>query len=107
MVQPFDFAANGRAIVSSIGADPDDEPILNWQCCGSGEFEATSEIVDADDAVTLPDDLTITEGETIIAAEVFYAFEPLFGVGLQPRTIRRVGFFKPRLGELSEMTCPA
>jgi TadE-like protein len=107
VVQPFDFAANGQAIVTSIGGDEDDEPILNWQCGGSGELDATSEIVDADDTVTLPEDLTIVEGETIIAAEVFYAFEPLFGIGLQPRTIRRVGFFKPRLGELDTMTCPA
>jgi hypothetical protein len=93
--------------VTSIGGDEDDEPALNWQCGGSGDLEATSQIVDADETVTLPDDLEIREGETIIAAEVYYAFEPLFGIGLAPRVIRTVAYFKPRLGELATMTCPA
>ena len=53
------------------------------------------------------DKLGIAEGETIIAAEVFFDFDPLFGVGLAPRVIRRVAYFKPRLGELASMACPA
>jgi Flp pilus assembly protein TadG len=107
VIQPFDFAANGHAIVTSVSGDPDDQPVLNWQCGGSGTLAATSQIVASDDTVTLPDDLPIAEGETIIAAEVFYDFEPLFGIGLPPRVIRRVAFFKPRLGDLTTMTCPA
>ena len=107
VTQPFDFASSGRAIVTSIGADPDDDPIVNWQCAGSGTLDAVSELgTDAGEAVALPDDLSIVEGETIIAAEVYFAFEPLFGIGLAPRTIRRVAFFKPRLGDLATMDCP-
>jgi TadE-like protein len=108
VVQPFDFAANGRAIVTSVGADEDDEPFVQWFCGGSGSLDATSGIGTAiGEPATLPDDLAIVEGETIIAAEVFFAFEPLFGIGLAPRTIRRIAFFKPRLGDLATpIGCP-
>ena len=107
MVRPFDFAAAGRAIVTSIGANSDDEPIVNWQCGGSGALVATSLLgTEVGDDAAIPEDLAIVEGETIIAAEVFFDFEPLFDVGLEPRVIRRVAFFKPRLGDLDTMTCP-
>jgi Flp pilus assembly protein TadG len=107
VTRPFDFATSGRAIVTSIGADEDDDPIVNWQCGGAGAYAATSALgTEEGGAATLPDDLVLVEGETIIAAEVFFEFEPLFGVGLAPRTIRRVAYFKPRLGDLATMDCP-
>ncbi len=107
VVKPFDFAGAGRAIVSSVGAAEDDKPTLNWQCPGSGTLAATSLVgTVVGKAVALPAGLAIRKGETIIAAEVYYAFKPLFGIGLAPRTIRRVAFFKPRLGDLASLICP-
>jgi hypothetical protein len=108
VVRPFEFGTNGRAVVSSIGATAENLPILNWQCSGAGDIEATSQLGSEIGAeVALPEELGIVEGETIIAAEVFFDFDPLFGVGLAPRVIRRVAYFKPRLGELASMACPA
>jgi hypothetical protein len=107
VIQPFEFAESGRAIVTSIGVDADDDPVVNWQCGGAGELTATSELGSAGGDASLPEDLSISAGETIIAAEVFYGFEPLFGIVLEPRVIRRVAFFKPRLGDLTTLTCPA
>ena len=107
VVAPFRFVGEGRAIVSSVGADAADDPILNWQCGGSGALAVASQLgTEEGEPVALPDELDLKHGETLIAAEVFYAFEPLFGVGLEPRTIRRVAYFKPRLGDLATMTCP-
>jgi hypothetical protein len=58
--------------------------VINCQRVGSGSLTAASAIgAEVDDAV-LPDDLDIAAGETIIAAETFYAFEPLFSIGLTP-----------------------
>jgi hypothetical protein len=107
VIRPFDFAESGQATITSIGADEDDELILNWQC----PPDAESRLVEADgDVPALPGDITLTYGETVIAAEVFYEFDPLFGalfgVGLTPRAIHRFAFYKPRLGELSELECP-
>jgi hypothetical protein len=107
VVLPFDFAGNGRAVVSSIGATAALIPILNWQCSGTGAIAAESRIgTTLGEEVTLPDMLDLVQGETIIAAEVFFDFDPLFGVGLAPRVIHRVAYFKPRLGNLASMTCP-
>ena len=85
VIQPFDFAPSGRAIVTSVGADSDDDRIVLWQCGGSGSFAAASEIgATLGGAAAIPGDLALKEGETIIAAEIFFEFEPLFGIGLAP-----------------------
>ena len=91
------------AIVSSVGVDASDDLVVNWQRTGPGALAATSEIGSEGDEATLPADLDIVAGETIIAAEVFYAFTPLFGVGLAPRVIHRVAYYKPRLGSLETL----
>lgn len=108
VIQPFDFAHKGRAIVTSVGADLGDNPVVNWQCDGAGHFAVGSAVGGglAGDAAALPTGLEITTEETVIAAELFYDFEPLFGIGLAPRVIRRAAYFKPRLGELETSPCP-
>jgi Flp pilus assembly pilin Flp len=107
IIQPFEFTEHGAAIVTSIGVDGSNNPVVNWQCTGSGPLSATSSLGSPGGAAALPDMLAISSGETIIAAEVFYSFDPLFGIGLEPRVIRRVAYYKPRLGSLSTMpSCP-
>ena len=78
--------------------------MVNWQRSGAGALAATSLIGEAGKQATLPSDLTIAAGETIISAEVYYSFTPLFGIGLAPRTIRKVAYYKPRLGTLDTLT---
>jgi hypothetical protein len=108
VIAPFEFAEAGRALVTSIGVDTDDDPVVNWQCAGGGDLEAPSRLGEgAGEAATLPDDLELSPGETIIAAEVFYAYAPLFGLGPDARVIRRAAFYKPRLGDLTTMACPS
>jgi hypothetical protein len=106
VIRPFELGDNGHAIVTSLGADEDDEPLVNWQCGGAGTLDVESKLVEDGAVVELPGDITLGYGETVIAAEVFFDFEPLFGVGLGPRVIHRFAFYKPRLGELTELDCP-
>jgi hypothetical protein len=108
VIRPFDFDGNGQATITSIGADEDDELILNWQC----PPDAESRLVEPDgDVLALPGDITLKHGETVIAAEVFFDFDPLFGalfgIGLTPRVIHRSALYKPRLGVLDDLDCPA
>ena len=70
---------------------------------GAGRSTPTARSARRGKEATLPADLTIAAGETIISAEVFYDFDPLFGIGLAPRTIRRAAFYKPRLGSLDTL----
>ena len=107
VIRPFEFAGNGQAIVTSLGADPDDDPIVNWTCGGAGTLDVESHTRRGRrGASRFPGDLTLSHGETMIAAEVFFDFDPLFGVGLAPRIIHRFAFYKPRLGELTDLDCP-
>ena len=103
IIQPFTFDTDGKAIVTSIGVNAANNPIVNWQRAGSGTLAATSAIGAAGGNAVLPAELTISSGETIISAEVYYAFRPLFGIGLEPRVIRRVAYYKPRLGTLDTL----
>ncbi|MFO1143312.1 MAG: TadE/TadG family type IV pilus assembly protein [Amaricoccus sp.] len=104
IIQPFSFDVDGKAIVTSIGYDATaKKPVVNWQRSGAGKLAATSEIGQAGKAAALPSGLSIASGETIISAEVYYRFKPLFGLGIAPRTIRRVAYYKPRLGSLDTL----
>lgn len=100
VVQPFDFPAGGRAVVSSIGVNSSNHAVVNWQRAGSGSFPAVSVIGEEGAAATLPNGLEISAGETVIAAEVFFQFTPLFQIWLDPKVIHRISFYKPRLGTL-------
>lgn len=109
VILPFDFSAHGQSVVSAVRAPvKDNTPIVDWQCLGTGSLAVGSEIGQTGLSAALPATLGIKKGETVLAAEVFFDFHPLFGLGLlPPRVIRRVAFFKPRLGELATRPCPA
>lgn len=103
VVQPFDFPAGGRAVVTSIGVNAANHPVVNWQRAGTGSFPAVSVIGEEGAEATLPNGLDISAGETVIAAEVFYQFTPLFDIWLDPKVIHRISFYRPRLGTLETL----
>lgn len=103
LIQPFEFTDSGTAVVTSVGAAADDAPVVNWQRSGAGELAATSQLGAPGEAANLPGALSIAAGETIIVAEVFYDYRPLFGLTAEPRTLRKVAYFKPRLGTLDTL----
>ena len=75
------------------------KPVVNWQRTGAGTLTADERgRRGGQDRDAARRTSRIASGETIIAAEVYYAFEPLFGIGMAPRTIRKVAYYKPRLG---------
>ena len=59
--------------------------MVNWQCGGAGTLDVESQLVEDGEVLELPGDITLSHGETMIAAEVFFDFDPLFGIGLGPR----------------------
>jgi len=103
VTRPFDFAANGRATVTGISATADNKPKVYWQRSGAGSINAASRIGSPGGNATLPKDLSIKAGETIIAAELTYDFEPLFGIVLRPTRLHHSTFVKPRLGALQQL----
>lgn len=106
IVKPFPMGASGRVIVSSISRVDDGSPVtVSWQRFGGGTATATSSFGAEGSNATLPAGFTVLAGENVIAAEVFYDFEPLlFEVALPSRRVEHSSFFRPRFGALSAIT---
>jgi Flp pilus assembly protein TadG len=103
IIQPFAFEEEGAAIVSGIEIAANGNPIINWQRAGFGGLASDSEIGSVGGVATLPAELTFTPGETLIVSEVFYDFQPIFGLTAGPAVLRKVAYVKPRIGTLSSI----
>jgi Flp pilus assembly protein TadG len=108
---PFDVAANGKVIVSSISIPP---PLPNqspgpakitWQRATGGAVTSSQIGVEgASLTPPLPGGLTITLNQTIIATEVYYDFRPmLIGALVPAQRIYHRAFFRPRIGALTSL----
>jgi Flp pilus assembly protein TadG len=103
ILQPFEVAGTTTAFVSSVTVEDDGDPMINWQRQGVGTLGVFSEIGTTGNVAALPANVPLNIGETIIVSEVFYSFEPFFAALLEPSTLRRVAFAKPRLGTLDSL----
>lgn len=100
VMEPFELGTAGAVIVSSISAKGGAAPRINWQRFyggGSGGSMFGSEGETAD----LPDGFIVRDGESLIACEAFYVYEPAIVQGvLEPDTIYRWSVFRPRFSSL-------
>ena len=103
LIQPFEFEVSGTAVLSSVSVEPDGDTVINWQRVGAGELDVVSDLGAAGEEAVLPEDLTMTAGETLIVAEVFYDYQPIFGLTAAPNILHKVAYFKPRLGTLEAL----
>jgi Flp pilus assembly protein TadG len=103
LIEPFEFGGSGTAIVTSISGTASGDPEVNWQRKGAGTLEAESAVGEPGDEATLPETLTVVQGETVIVAEIYYAFEPLFGLTAAASTLHKAAYLKPRLGTLETL----
>jgi Flp pilus assembly pilin Flp len=103
ITQPYDFTDRGIAIVTSINSAVADDPEVAWQRTGGGALVQSSQIGSPGGNATIPGDLPTRAGDTIIAAEVYFDFVPLFNILLTERTLYRSAFVRPRLGTLTTL----
>lgn len=103
VIQPYEFDESGTAIISGIEIAPNGAPIINWRRSGAGGLAETSRIGSLGGVATLPPELTFTSGETLIVSEVFYDFQPLFGVTTGRQVLYKTSYVKPRLGTLTSI----
>ena len=109
----FDLASNGHAIVTSVrgGTVDDPPPRINFQIhkeCDTASYSSTVGSM-AESEAKLPSDLDLEPGESVIVAEVFYEWEPIFfGDIIEGGTQYNVAYRRPRLGAgvlAGGMTC--
>lgn len=104
ILEPFSIAP-GVVIVTAVGASGGNAPAIDWQRSGGGSLAATSAIGQPGQPPTLPTGFTVSDGETVIIAESFYDFTPLFLPALiLPRQIYHRAMYRPRLGSLTSIS---
>ena len=103
IMDPFNLSTDGSIVVSSIAATGSAPARIKWQRAygggsGGSEFGTEGNIAD------LPTGLVVRDGETMVAAEAFYDYEPLiFQEILESKTLYRWAVFRPRFSALTEL----
>lgn len=100
----IDVNASGVVIISSISVEDGNPPRINWQRARGDLSTVTSAIGTPGSNLSLPTGFSVTPGYTLITAEVYYDFEPLFFAWIIPPTrLYRVSYFRARRGSLASL----
>ncbi len=104
IAQPFDLSGRGTVIVSSVSASGGTAPRVDWQRAGGGNLSVGSGIGVQGGLANLPNGFVVRDGEEVIVAEVYYAFEPFIAPDIiGPSQLYRVSFFRPRFSALTTL----
>ena len=104
ITDPFVFSTDGVVIMSGVSEDAAKHVTVSWQRRGAGTLTANSEIGNVAAAATLPEDLDVGVNQTIVAAEVFYQYQPwLLGI-IPNQLLHHVSYYRPRLGSLTTLS---
>lgn len=104
IMDPYTSSSDAVTIVTSVSQTVDIQATVFWQRSGGGSLAATSEFGAEGETANLPAVITMRDGETVLATEVFYRYEPLIFSFLPSKTIRRVSYFRPRIGSLQQIS---
>jgi Flp pilus assembly protein TadG len=102
VAKPFALdGANGKVIVSFIVAETDVAYRVTWQRAGAGTIAETSKLGNEGGLATMPEGVTMKQGDTIVAVEVFalyqaFVFPELIGTSI----VYHRSFDQPRLVDL-------
>lgn len=108
IMNPYTMGANGYIIVSSLYKPPGstNPATVSWRYAGGGTMTSTSRLGAVGATPVMPVPFTFTDRENVIAAEVFYRFDPVLpNVWFGTTVIYRAAFYTPRFGALT--TAPA
>ena len=101
VMTPFDINANGRLILSSVSATGSNPARVNWQRVYGGPGSA-SHIGSAGATALLPQGFQVRDGESVIVAEVFFGYAPLFTTDLiDPVELYNLAVYRPRFASLT------
>lgn len=103
IMAPYQTGDSTVTIVTAISQTEDRPQEVFWQRRGGGTLSMASQFGIEGEAATLPAGLTMRDHETILATEVYYQFEPLIFPFLESSTMRKVSYFRPRIGALQEV----
>ena len=103
ILNPFELGNDGVLIITSVSTIGSETPRVDWQFEGAGGSGDNSEIGTTGQTATLPQGFSMRPEENVIFAEVFYDYEPYFGVVTSEQTIYYTGTHRPRFGPLNQL----
>ena len=103
VMTPFDINTDGRLILSSVSADGGGPPKINWQRA-YGAPGSASHLGSVGATALLPAGFQVRDSESVIVAEVFYNYTPLFTSNLiAPVNLYNLAVYRPRFGSLTSI----
>jgi hypothetical protein len=104
IIQPFPIGRDGVVIVSGVSEAASGALTVGWQRRGAGPLGAASHVGTAGGGATLPPGVPVGAGQTMVVAEGFYQYQPwLLGV-IPAQVLRKVAYYRPRLGVLTRLS---
>ncbi len=105
VVRPFPFDARARLILTGIQGDARFGNVIRWQRCSGGLARSSRFGATGAKNVSLPADIVLAAGETLVIAEVYYDYAPLFsGNGvIDGGDLYHRALFRPRYGALDRI----
>jgi Flp pilus assembly protein TadG len=102
MAKPFDLGgASSKVIISFIVAESDTTYRVQWQRAGAGTLSQSSQIGSEGGLATMPSGVTMKQGDTIVAVEVYATYAPfVFPEVVSSSLVYHRSFDQPRLVDL-------
>jgi Flp pilus assembly protein TadG len=102
MAKPFDLGGTtSKVIISFIVAESDTSYRVQWQRAGAGTLTQTSQIGTEGGVATMPSGVTMKQGDTIVAVEVYATYTPfVFSEVVGSSLVYHRSFDQPRLVDL-------
>ncbi|WP_343562744.1 TadE/TadG family type IV pilus assembly protein [Kiloniella sp. b19] len=96
VAKPFELDGSSRIYISSVENDGNDNPVVGWQD-NDGSLISISSVGIQGGAAVLPDNFLINNNQSIIVAEVYFQYRPVFVSIIGDRIISHRAMFRPRL----------
>lgn len=94
----------GVVIITSISRTGEQTPFVSWQRASGGGHVGQSKVGAEGSTATLPADVVLQAGDSVIVVEVYYTHKPmLFDSVVGEQDIYQIAFYRPRFGTLEEV----
>lgn len=104
ILSPFPVGAKSAVILSSMGQTSGQSAKIYWQRSGAGSLSSISEFGAGGSAIAgMPAGLALRDDQTLVTVEVFYHYEPWIFDIFSAKTIKRLAYFRPRIGALVDV----
>ncbi len=104
VMAPFPVGGQSSVIVSAMGRPTGQPASIYWQRTGAGSLSSVSAFGTQGSTITaLPGGLTLRDDQTLVTVELFYQYQPWVFDIFGSYTIRRLSYFRPRIGALTQV----